>query len=169
MPIGYDLTAFARRFYNPKVITLVRAAAEQPHSAGGARTGWPPLRTGGKGTENLFMTSQGIEYLQESEAIARIVETVKLADRGTAPFALVLGSGFSHGLVPTTRELVEESLPLWIKALHDHQPFEQIRQCPSDQRTAIAKEFWAEFVKKNTKEGLNLQLDEHTGLPKEAL
>ena len=63
------------------------------------------------------MTESPIQILAEIEAVERIVETVQQAQSGEAPFALILGSGFSFGLVPTARELVTESLPLWMKAL----------------------------------------------------
>ena len=56
--------------------------------------------------------SELIQSLSEQEAIEQIVETVQQAEPGTAPFVLVLGAGFSHGLVPTAREIVEEALPL---------------------------------------------------------
>ncbi|HEY5705054.1 MAG TPA: hypothetical protein VIS96_05730 [Terrimicrobiaceae bacterium] len=62
------------------------------------------------------MTEPGIVVLSENEAVERIVETVRQAQSGEAPFALILGSGFSFGLVPTASELVKESLPLWTRA-----------------------------------------------------
>ena len=106
-----------------------------------------------------------IKTLPEDEALEQIVETVLQAERGTAPFTLVLGSGFSHGLVPTARELVTESLPLWMKSLADDEPFEKLTSLPADQRLEIARDFWQRFVKKNAKRELTLPLDPRTGLP----
>ena len=62
------------------------------------------------------MAESQFQSLLEEEAIEQIVDTVQQAETGEAPFALVLGAGFSHGLVPTARELVEESLPLWVES-----------------------------------------------------
>ena len=44
-----------------------------------------------------------LKTLPEQEAIERIIETVQQADAGDAPFALVLGAGFSHGLAAAVR------------------------------------------------------------------
>ena len=55
------------------------------------------------------MAESKIRSLPEKDALDQIVETVQQAESGAAPFALVLGSGFSHGLVPTVRQLVEET------------------------------------------------------------
>lgn len=106
-----------------------------------------------------------IRSLPEEEALEQIVETVQQAGTGAAPFALVLGSGFSHGLVPTALELVTESLPLWMKSLKDNEPFESLSQLPADQRLGIARTFWQQFVVKNAKRGLRLPLGSSTGLP----
>jgi tetratricopeptide (TPR) repeat protein len=111
------------------------------------------------------MTESKIRTLPEEEAIDQIVETIQQADEGRAPFALVLGSGFSHGLVPTARELVSESLPLWMKSLKNNTPFERQKELPAEERAAIAREFWPEFVKKNAKRDLVLELEAQTGLP----
>jgi tetratricopeptide (TPR) repeat protein len=106
-----------------------------------------------------------IQVLSEDEALEQIVETVLRAKKGTAPFTLVLGSGFSHGLVPTARELVAESLPLWMKSLTDEQPFETSSAIPAEQRLEIARDFWRRFVKQNAGRKLALPLDPVTGLP----
>jgi hypothetical protein len=39
-----------------------------------------------------------IRSLSEEEALEQIIETIHQAETSAAPFALVLGSGFSHGL-----------------------------------------------------------------------
>ena len=106
-----------------------------------------------------------IQRLPEQEAIEQIVETVEQAEEGTAPFALVLGSGFSQGLVPTVREVVSESLPLWMKSLKENKPFEAQKKLSPEQRAEIARDFWREFVRKNASRDLVLDLDDQTGLP----
>jgi tetratricopeptide (TPR) repeat protein len=108
-----------------------------------------------------------IQTLPEEEAIEQIVETVKQAETGAAPFALVLGSGFSHGLVPTARELVEESLPLWVASLRNNEPFEQLRMGSADQRNSIARTFWQRFVEQHANRALVLPLGSVTGLPED--
>ncbi|PWT85368.1 MAG: hypothetical protein C5B58_03210 [Acidobacteria bacterium] len=115
--------------------------------------------------QNCFMLESKIQPLPEQEAIEQIVETVERAEEGTAPFALVLGSGFSQGLVPTAWELVTESLPLWMKSLNDKTSFETQKEIPVEQRVEIAREFWRDFVNKNASRKLVLDLDLQTGLP----
>jgi len=85
------------------------------------------------------MPEQQIQILPEHYALDQIVETIQQAERGEAPFALVLGSGFSHGLVPTTKELVSESLPLWIKSLKEGKPMETQLELSGEERLAIAR------------------------------
>jgi hypothetical protein len=111
------------------------------------------------------MAQSIIQTLPEQEALEQIVETVQQAEKGAAPFALVLGSGFSHGLVPTARELVEESLPLWMKSLKDDEPFESLKATAVETRAGIAAAFWQEFVQRNANRGLKLPLDSQNGLP----
>jgi tetratricopeptide (TPR) repeat protein len=104
--------------------------------------------------------------LSEEKAIEQIVATVQQAEEGSAPFALVLGSGFSHGLVPTARELVSDSLPLWIQSLKSKKSFDaQQKEISADQRAEIARAFWSGFVKQNSDQLLVLPLDSQTGLP----
>ena len=112
------------------------------------------------------MADRKIKKLSERTAINQIVNTIKWAKQGEAPFALVLGSGFSHGLVPVASELVGESLPLWMKSLVDGQSYEDVKQLSPGERTAIAKNFWRGFVDQNSEqEGFNLPLNSQTGLP----
>lgn len=113
------------------------------------------------------MTNPKINTLPEKEAIERIVETVQQADEGDAPFALVLGAGFSHGLVPTAKELVTESLPLWIHSRNEGTPFVSPSETPVEARQAIAGQFWRKFMERNVAMGLRLELDPNTGLPRD--
>ena len=113
------------------------------------------------------MSDPKIKRVSERVAIEQIVRTVRLAPKGEAPFALVLGSGFSHGLVPVARDLISESLPLWMKSLeHDDQSYDELKQLPQNQRELIAREFWQGFVTQNRdRDEFKLFLNPHTGLP----
>jgi tetratricopeptide (TPR) repeat protein len=113
------------------------------------------------------MPEPKIHSLPEREALEQIVETVQQVDEGEAPFALVLGSGFSQGLVPTAREVVSESLPLWVKSRRDGSSFESLKEAKPAERTTIAREFWRRFVERNAARGLALPLDSRTGLPED--
>lgn len=113
------------------------------------------------------MAESRIRSLSEQDAIEQIIETVQQADVGQAPFALVLGSGFSHGLVPTAIELVTESLPLWMKCLKSGDSFEQLTEIPAVERAVIAREYWKGFVDRNTARGLNLPLASQSGHPED--
>jgi IrrE N-terminal-like domain/SIR2-like domain len=108
------------------------------------------------------MPQFSIQSLSEAAALKRIVETVQGSEAGSAPFALILGSGFSDGLVPTARELVEEALPLWIKCRAKTDEYEALKKGPPQDRTSTAQDFWKRFVKEN---GLSLPLNSDTWLP----
>jgi hypothetical protein len=106
------------------------------------------------------MTASKFNSLSEDQAIKNIVDTVRKAKKGKAPFALVLGSGFSYGLVPTVREVITEALPLWMKSLEDEKPYEELKKQPQDRRLAIAQEFWQKFVTENDhQDGFKLTLN----------
>ena len=110
---------------------------------------------------------RNIQHLSEEEALDQIVETVQHGERASAPFALVLGSGFSYGLVPTVRELVEESLPLWVESGHNRQRFEALKAGSAGGPTPLTRAYWNKFVARNSARGLSLGLDPDTGLPEE--
>jgi tetratricopeptide (TPR) repeat protein len=93
--------------------------------------------------------------LSEKKAIDWIVETISRAEPGDAPFALVVGAGFSRGLVPTARELVIDKLPHWMAGLNARKPAELT---PAE-RDAIVGEFWRSFVERN-RDSIQLELDE---------
>ena len=106
------------------------------------------------------MAASDLNILSEQEAVERIAGTLRRIDDGAAPFALVLGAGFSQGLVPTARELVVESLPLWMKASKDGAPLDVLHKDLSpDECVAIAGDFWKAFLTRNIKSGLTLPLD----------
>lgn len=113
------------------------------------------------------MAQSKIQTLPEQEAFEQIVDTVQQAEKGAAPFALVLGSGFSHGLVPTARDLVMESLPLWMMSLKGDEPFKSLEETSIEKRAEIARAFWQEFVQRNANRGLKLSLNSQNGLPED--
>ena len=113
------------------------------------------------------MDDSTLVFLPEEEALDEIVETVMRADRGEAPFALVLGSGFSRGLVPTANELVTESLPLWVKSRDENKEFDA-QSGTASERATIARRFWEGFVERNQKRKLDLKLNPATGLPEDS-
>lgn len=110
------------------------------------------------------MSGTKISKLSSEDAIARIIDTVKMADAGAAPFALVLGSGFSDGLVPNTRELVETSLPLWMKSRRDNVPFADLQRGLASDTRIIAHAYWKDFCERNKAQDLDLMLDDN-GMP----
>lgn len=111
------------------------------------------------------MPDSEIQALTEDEAVQQIVETVQQADPGTAPFALVVGSGFSYGLVPTARELVETSLPVWMKSVRGGGSYAELSRLPEAERIAIARDFWKQFAEKNARRNVKLSLNAASGLP----
>ena len=111
------------------------------------------------------MPDSEIQTLSEDEAVQQIVETVQQADQGAAPFALVVGSGFSYGLVPTAKELVEASLPMWMKSLRGGGSYADLNRLPDADRQAIAREFWKLFVERNARRNVGLSLSAGNGFP----
>jgi tetratricopeptide (TPR) repeat protein len=111
------------------------------------------------------MLESGIQILPERDAVNQIVQTVRHAKAGSAPFVLVLGSGFSQGLVPTVKELVTECLPLWMRSLDGGESFDVLKEKPVSEKSEIARGFWKQMVAHNIGRGLDLPLDSTTGLP----
>jgi tetratricopeptide (TPR) repeat protein len=106
-----------------------------------------------------------LQILNEQDALTRIVRTIRHAAPGEAPFALVLGAGFSHGLVPTTRELVTRSLPLWMTSKDQGVPYKQLASDTSpEESNRIAAQFWKKFEDDNRRYGLKLSFNTQ-GLP----
>jgi tetratricopeptide (TPR) repeat protein len=106
-----------------------------------------------------------IRKLSEEEAAKQIIQSVKRAPGGEAPFALVLGAGFSFGLVPTVRELVTEHLPLWWRASGDVARYrDALQNTNSIQRAEAAATFWKQFAQANANRGLDVRLSP-SGVP----
>ena len=110
------------------------------------------------------MAASKIQLLPEDEALNRIAETVRRGKAGEAPFALVLGSGFSWGLVPTVKELISDDLPLWIKAREDEPSYNERKRLSDQERSKMAGEFWRQVVEQNKTSRLQLELNPQ-GIP----
>jgi hypothetical protein len=118
--------------------------------------------------------NSGIQIISEDIAIRQIVETVNKAKPGETPFALVVGAGFSHGLVPTARDIVYKNLPSLDKDfvptipksssttkrnahLMGGEKFREEQQQREElQRRAVS--FWKKFTNENEPRGLKLDL-----------
>ena len=120
-----------------------------------------------------------VKILSEDSAIEKIVETVGKSEQGKAPFALVVGAGFSRGLVPITRDIVHKSLPRLDKSFvpnllkpastartlwgFDKERRRQERHKDEEEkRRAIS--FWKKFAEENESKGLQIPLSVQ-GLP----
>ncbi len=55
------------------------------------------------------------KFLKQADLFERISQRIpKTADKPPhPPFTLILGSGFSHGIIPTTAEVIRKDLPWW--------------------------------------------------------
>jgi tetratricopeptide (TPR) repeat protein len=106
-----------------------------------------------------------IRKLSEKQAIDQIIRSVKRAPAGDAPFALVLGAGFSFGLVPTAKDLVMQHLPMWWRASGDAEKYRRVlADATPDSTLVLAREFWKEFAATNQDRGLDLKFN-NQGLP----
>lgn len=103
-----------------------------------------------------------IRKMNATEAVERIADTLDICLEGVAPYALVLGSGFSHGLVPTAREIVESCIPLWLEARKRGVPYEELES--SAEKNHIAASYWKRFLTENPES--KILLSETNGLPK---
>lgn len=110
------------------------------------------------------MANSKIQFLPEDEALNRIAETIRHGKAGEAPFALVVGSGFSRGLVPTVKELISDDLPLWIKAREDDPPYPERKRLSDQERLGMVGEFWRHVIERNKTSGLQLELNPQ-GIP----
>jgi tetratricopeptide (TPR) repeat protein len=112
-----------------------------------------------------MMAQPRFRRLTDEQAVKQIINTVARAEPGEAPFALVLGSGFSAGLVPTVNEIVTCHLPLWDAANGDVDAYRSLLAKTSGQEQAgLAGSFWSRFEQNNRDRDLHLKLTP-AGLP----
>jgi tetratricopeptide (TPR) repeat protein len=86
--------------------------------------------------------------LSQAELFERISQHTEVdSDRGP-PFTLILGSGFSYGVIPTTAQIVQKDLPWWMscrdkKDGHSPQEYLDTLNTPDDDGAkANARTFW---------------------------
>jgi tetratricopeptide (TPR) repeat protein len=111
------------------------------------------------------MSNTAIKSVTQDDALKDIFDVLKFAQPKEAPFALVLGAGFSAGLVPTTRELLERDLPVWLHAREHNKDFKITLESSSSEHAQIAREFWARFARRNPIHAPELKLRQDNGLP----
>ncbi|MFG0258204.1 MAG: SIR2 family protein [Phycisphaerales bacterium JB043] len=119
--------------------------------------------------------------LSAIELVRRLTEqhhrktALPLSDRNRPTVTLVLGSGFSHPFVPTTRQIVLEDLPWWWLCLSGTTPEliqesyfnDDLRNSHLNDGTiqAFASELWVQVHKAAIKYGYDFEL-EPNGMPK---
>lgn len=100
------------------------------------------------------------------EAADRIFDTISKSNRTEAPFVLVVGAGFSRGLVPTTREIIQCNLPLWMASSARAEAYEErLAKCTDGKTAPEAAAFWDGFLKRNQLTE-SLPVDAH-GIPQD--
>ncbi|MEX0803140.1 MAG: SIR2 family protein [Candidatus Binatia bacterium] len=93
------------------------------------------------------MSSREPSTLSVDEFLSRIVETLR-PDSHNPPFTLIVGGGFSHGVIPVSREMIP-MIPQWV-----HKEVNSL-----DAESEFEKRFWAKLSKER-----DFQLVEN-GLP----
>ncbi|HYH67746.1 MAG TPA: tetratricopeptide repeat protein [Urbifossiella sp.] len=72
---------------------------------------------------------------------------------GRAPFTLVLGAGFSYGVIPTTAQVVREDLPWWVWCQREEEGgptpwhYLNLKEADFPARVEGAKGFWADVLR----------------------
>jgi len=87
------------------------------------------------------------------------------------PIALVLGSGFSAPLIPTTRQIVDHDLPWWLRCNDRNEPNltradfadENAQKDQQDATADYARAFWKDALATAPESAFTL--DQETGLP----
>jgi hypothetical protein len=80
------------------------------------------------------MAEQGISTISEEEFLSRISDTLNLTNV-FPPFTLVLGGGFSHGVIPVASEMIS-LIPVWLhNETHSSEPRDQ-----------FTRQFWSSLL-----------------------
>jgi len=131
-------------------------------------------------SENQLENSR-IQVVSADIAIGKIVETIKQASPGEAPFTLIIGAGFSHPYVPTAAGFVEDYLPRLDETfipkayppiptpIHAGQIPEWQRlqkQRANEEKDRRTASFWKKFIEANKSKGWQLELDRR-GVPRD--
>jgi len=56
----------------------------------------------------------GYNILNQADLFARISQRIPTDSNAHPPFTLILGSGFSYGVIPTTAQIIQKDLPWWM-------------------------------------------------------
>lgn len=81
----------------------------------------------------------------------------------SAAYVLVVGAGFSYGVMPLTRELMHETIGDYYYPDQDQSSMER----PARTLQKYSASFWREFNEASEREGLEVVEVDHRGLPKE--
>lgn len=85
-----------------------------------------------------------IGFISANQLIAHIKSAVSHAAPSSPAFTMILGAGFSSGLVPLTNQMMREEIGLWMASTSGG-PQAQ------DTAPALAANFWREFNRLNAK------------------
>jgi hypothetical protein len=125
------------------------------------------------------LENSGIQVVSADIAIGKIVETIKQASPGEAPFTLIVGAGFSHPYIPTVTDFVYNYLPqldeafvpkaylpiptpIFARQIPEWQRLQKQRE--KEERDRRAASFWEKFLEANKSNHWQLELDRR-GIP----
>lgn len=114
--------------------------------------------------------------MTSSDFVGRVQRQLQDSPDRRPPCTLIVGSGFSFPLIPTTQQIVHEDLPWWVRCQRRLPSGPQPRHFTDDDKADFAEgagehaaEFWKGVAATDADEASGLQLDDK-GLPtREAL
>ncbi len=89
------------------------------------------------------------------DLICQQLDTSSKSDQ--AAYTMLLGAGFSYGVIPTAKEILIDA-PVWLKRNNNDQKMNN---------SEIAKNFWSNVKNKLKGNGINLEFDKDTCIPKD--
>jgi len=89
------------------------------------------------------------------DLICQQLDTSSKSDQ--AAYTMLLGAGFSYGVIPTAKEILIDA-PVWLKRNNNDQKMNNAE---------IAKSFWSNVKNKLKGNGINLEFDKDTCIPKD--
>jgi len=102
-------------------------------------------------TENFEMKEKSFEDMLD--LICQQLDTSSKSDQ--AAYTMLLGAGFSYGVIPTAKEILIDA-PVWLKRNKNDQKMNNAE---------IAKNFWSNVKNKLKGNGINLEFDKDTCIP----
>ncbi len=97
-------------------------------------------------------------FLSQAELFERISQHTEVDSQKSPQFTLILGSGFSYGVIPTTAQIVQQDLPWWVlcrdkKDGHTPKEYVDTPNTPDDDAAkANARAFWKEVVARHQRQ-----------------